>query len=358
MRFWRLSTEGNRVDYAASREVMTRFSTLSSATTIIASIHLVGAFTSLSPRWRLRDLHVHKSNLVTESPTDLTTGLSMQTFRALPEQSTGLPALIFVHGSFHGGWCWAEHYLSFFAERGYPSYSVSLRGTSGSPTEAKSVAIGEHVNDLKSFIETTCDARRNASKPLVIAHSFGGVALMKLLEAHADIVGGAAFFCSVPPSGNGPMTQRFLSTRPIASLKIVLGFVAKLACSQPTLARELFFGDTLDDDEAALKRYMAAFTRDSKVGLDLKALSGALPSLSMSPDGTASWWQPDFAMPPVLVVGAELDFLVDKEGVAETSKFLGGAPFTMLPGTHHDIMLGKRWLFAASVLEDWLKRLD
>lgn len=330
---------------------------IAAAFLVTSSRHADGLALLQSPRWRLRGGILHVSSLVTESRTDLATGLSMESFRALPQQSSTRPALIFVHGSFHGGWCWAEHYLPFFAERGYPAYSVSLRGTSGSPSKAQSVAIGEHVGDLKAFIDLTRDAHKGASKPVVIAHSFGGVALMKLLETHTDVVGGAAFLCSVPPSGNGPMTKRFLYSRPIASVKIVLGFVAKLACSRPSLARELFFGDTLDGDDAALCKYMAAFTLDSKVGLDLKALAGALPSLRADPDGIATWWRPDLAMPPVLVVGAELDFLVDEAGVAETSKFLGGAPYAMLPGTPHDVMLGKRWLVAASELEDWLVKL-
>lgn len=53
------------------------------------------------------------------------------------------------------------------------------------------------------------------------------------------------------------MTQRFLLTRPLASLKIVLGFVAKLACTRAGLCRELFFDEGLD--EATLERYMSYF---------------------------------------------------------------------------------------------------
>ena len=30
----------------------------------------------------------------------------------------------------------------------------------------------------------------------------------------------AAFLCSVPPSGNGPMAQRFLREQPVASFKV------------------------------------------------------------------------------------------------------------------------------------------
>lgn len=40
--------------------------------------------------------------------------------------------------------------------------------------------------------------------------SFGGAVLMKMLEEDPSCVQGSAFLCSVPPSGNGPMTSRFL----------------------------------------------------------------------------------------------------------------------------------------------------
>lgn len=72
----------------------------------------------------------------------------------------------------------------------------------------------------------------------MLAYSFGGVVLLKLMEelANDDLgledgdggendekgesavggtgirasMGGGAFLCSVPPSGNGPMTKRFI----------------------------------------------------------------------------------------------------------------------------------------------------
>ena len=43
------------------------------------------------------------------------------------------PVLAFLHGSFHASWCWAEHYMPFFAERGYECVSLSLQGTGGTP---------------------------------------------------------------------------------------------------------------------------------------------------------------------------------------------------------------------------------
>ena len=158
------------------------------------------------------------------------------------------------------------------------------------------------------------------------------------------------------------MTQRFLTARPVASLKIVLGFVAKRACASERLCRELFFGDTLggdggsdgnggdsedDDNEGEeydkeqLRKYMARFTADSKVGLDLRALASSLPILDAGPDGVATWrrrttprttttakgreregeegdrdrgGRSTFHDTAIMVLGAEDDYLVDEAG--------------------------------------------
>lgn len=38
------------------------------------------------------------------------------------------PPLVFIHGSFHAAWCWAEHWLPYFSQNGYDCYAVSLLG--------------------------------------------------------------------------------------------------------------------------------------------------------------------------------------------------------------------------------------
>jgi hypothetical protein len=68
----------------------------------------------------------------------LSTGVTMEVLSQLPSRRSDartkhLPPLLFVHGSYHGAWCWAEHWMPFLAGKGYDTYSVSLRGTSGTP---------------------------------------------------------------------------------------------------------------------------------------------------------------------------------------------------------------------------------
>lgn len=46
------------------------------------------------------------------------------------------PPLVFIHGSYHAAWCWAEHWLPFFSENGFDCYALSLldQGESDEPT--------------------------------------------------------------------------------------------------------------------------------------------------------------------------------------------------------------------------------
>ena len=44
------------------------------------------------------------------------------------EKGSRPPPLVFVHGSFHAAWCWAEHWLPFFSRAGFDCYALSLLG--------------------------------------------------------------------------------------------------------------------------------------------------------------------------------------------------------------------------------------
>lgn len=44
------------------------------------------------------------------------------------KRSSENPPLVFVHGSYHAAWCWAEHWFPFFSSCGYDCYALSLLG--------------------------------------------------------------------------------------------------------------------------------------------------------------------------------------------------------------------------------------
>ena len=145
--------------------------------------------------------------------------------------------------------------LQFFNNLGYDCYAVSLRGTYKTGMLAgdssSKVTIQEHIDDITHALRTIRENDPSRPAPIIISHSFGGVVTMKLLESLEcrENVSAAAWLCSVPPSGNGPMTLRFCKTRPCDALQIVYGFVFKGATSNPTVCRKLFFDEALPEED-------------------------------------------------------------------------------------------------------------
>ncbi|XP_024028892.1 bifunctional epoxide hydrolase 2 isoform X1 [Morus notabilis] len=94
------------------------------------------------------------------------------------KRNTENPPLVFVHGSYHSAWCWAEHWLPFFSNSGYDCYAVSLLGQGESDAPAGSVAgtLQTHAGDIANFIN-----RNLKSPPVLLGHSFGGLIIQSYI---------------------------------------------------------------------------------------------------------------------------------------------------------------------------------
>jgi len=286
--------------------------------------------------------------------------------------SKSKPPLIFIHGSFHASWCWSEKFFPYFAQLGYPCYAISLRGTGGTfaGDNVKRVNIMDHVNDFGSFLEYVYKEEEEDSQPPVIfAHSFGGLCIMKYLEKYLlqdsdDNIRqlsklpiplkGVCLMCSVPPSGNGKMTLRFLKRSLKQSWKITSGLALRNVISDEELCRYLFFdGNDSDISDEDIRRYQGYFKRDTVATINLGDLAKRLPSVNTDLNGKALFAD---NIPPTLVVGAYDDCIVDEEGVIETAKYFGVEPtFVESP---HDVMLGRRWDNTAKLISQWLENLS
>ena len=272
--------------------------------------------------------------------------------------------------------------MPYFASFGYPCYAISLRGTGGTfaGEGVKKVRIEQHVQDITDFINYVqeSESQLNANvdsdpKPVLIAHSFGGLAIMKYLESYLlpsqdsdDVssvnlpISGVVSMCSVPPSGNGKMTMRFLKRSLKDSWKITAGLAMKKCINDEKLCRELFFDEGCDEDVEGissddLKRIQGYFERDTVATIDLMDLAKQLPSIYTDENGKATFLENDIASPnfvPALVIGARDDFIVDEEGVVEVAKYYGVEEFMV--ESSHDVMLDKRWKNAANKILSFL----
>ena len=295
------------------------------------------------------------------------------------------PTIAFLHGSFHASWCWAEKYMPHFASLGYPCVAFSLQGTGGTPVMeegATKVKISSHVADLDAFLKGLSDNNNNDDntasslglglgddpKIVLIGHSFGGLTIMKWLEqtygdnnnsnSSKDInLAGVGLMCSVPPSGNGAMTMRFIRRSLRDAWKITTGFVMKKAITDKAICRDLFFGGTEDDNgitDENVERYQSYFKRDTVATIDLGDLAKKLPSaLADKETGRAPFVD---RLPPVFVIGASEDFIVDREGVDETARYMG-LEEPLIVDSPHDVMLGRRWSNGADAILEFIGTL-
>ncbi|KAK7340964.1 hypothetical protein VNO77_21683 [Canavalia gladiata] len=261
------------------------------------------------------------------------------------------PPLVFVHGSYHASWCWAEHWLPFFSSSGYDCYALSLlgQGESDDPSDSVAGTLETHARDIADFIY-----RNMSSPPVLLGHSFGGLIIQyyvsniasdKIKEDLYPKLRGAVLVCSVPPSGNGGLVWRYIFTKPIAAFKVTRSLAAKAFQTSLSLCKETFFSATMEDH--VVKRYQELMKESSRMPLfDLRKLNASLPVPSV-----------ENCPLEILVLGAKDDFIVDAEGLKETAKFYGVSPVSV-EAIAHDMMLDVSWEKGAQVILSWLNGLE
>ena len=62
--------------------------------------------------------------------------------------------LLFVHGACIAAWCWDEHFLDFFADKGYRAVALSLRGHGASSLSKpfNSCSIADYADDVHDVV--------------------------------------------------------------------------------------------------------------------------------------------------------------------------------------------------------------
>ncbi|KAI6676195.1 hypothetical protein NL676_036991 [Syzygium grande] len=262
------------------------------------------------------------------------------------------PPLVFVHGSYHAAWCWAEHWLPFFSGRGFDCFAVSLlgQGESDAPSAPVAGSLQTHAADVADFID-----KKLSSPPVLLGHSFGGLIVQYYIanirdEQYTERDGlfpdlaGAVLVCSVPPSGNSGIVWRYLFTKPIAAFKVTRSLAAKGFQTSLPLCKETFFSAAMEDH--LVQHYQELMKESSQMPLfDLRQLNASLPVPSVPKSSVE-----------LLVVGATDDFIVDAQGIRETGEYYDVPPICV-EGVAHDMMLDCSWEKGADVLLSWLKGL-
>ena len=239
--------------------------------------------------------------------------------------------LLFVHGGYVGAWCWAEHFLPWFAARGFPVHALSLRGHGGSTERSRlhSFSLHDYVDDVALAIDSL------PRPPVLIGHSMGALVVQKCLgRANVPAV---VLACPVPPFGLLPSAFSLALFRPGLWAEIN-SLAAGRNTSRDALATALFAGPM---DASTLERIYARMQSESRRAL-----------------ADMTWWGlPQLGpinMPESLVIGTTRDALIPGAQAESTARMLG-AEFRMLDGLGHALMLDARWERAAEALLGWIE---
>jgi pimeloyl-ACP methyl ester carboxylesterase len=245
--------------------------------------------------------------------------------------------ILFVHGAWHGAWCWDEYFLEHFAKNGYRSLAVSLRGHGNSPAprSMRFCSIADFVDDVASVADGLPE------RPVVVGHSLGGFVVQKYLESHDAPA--AVLLASAPPSGiTGFLLRRFQRHPWLTASSLAMTKSLRCVGGTPELARETFFSQLTP--EADVVRYTALLGEEYafKIAFDMLWLN--LP-------------RPHLVTTPLLVLGAEDDICFTQREVRATAAAYD-TEAEIFPKMSHDMMLDPAWLAVAERIHAWLETRD
>jgi len=242
--------------------------------------------------------------------------------------------MVFVHGAFVGAWCWQEHFLGYFADRGYRAIAPSLRGhgQSESGGALSHAGIGEYVRDLE---RVTADLA--GPPPILIGHSMGALVVQRYLERHP--ASAAILLAPVPPQGLMPSTLRMMMGDPLLMAQFGLMQTLGSGMADAELARRAVFSDRMAPED--LQRFAHRVQPESQRAL-----------WEMSMHGAARPWLVD-AKPPVRVIAGEKDALFSESETRLTAG-LWEADWHAIPGMAHAMMLEPGW---ETVAEEMIRGL-
>ncbi len=256
--------------------------------------------------------------------------MNIETFTRSPSSLTHSTPLLFIHGMWHGAWCWDETFLPFFADHGYRVTALSLRGHAGSEGKIRGSRIADYVADVEQV------ARTFDTPPVLIGHSMGGFITQKYLETHNAPAG--VLLASNPHSGLWHALGLVFLRSPLLVLEAIFTMRLYPVVRNPKSARWALF--SADMPEEQLLKYHAKMNDESfRAFLDLLGLNLAHPKRVKT---------------PLLILGAEKDTVIPPSDVHATARAYG-LKAEIFPNMAHDMMLEAGWKSVAERILEWLK---
>jgi alpha-beta hydrolase superfamily lysophospholipase len=259
--------------------------------------------------------------------------MHLEILTKLPQSNPHPTTLLFIHGAWHDAWCWAEHFLPYFAQHGYISYALDLRGHGKSEGRERLrwTSIANYVSDIEQIVSQL------ERPPVLIGHSMGALVIQKYLESH--MAPAAVLLAPVPPRGILRTTLSIAIRHPLPFLKANLTLKLYPIIGTPALIREAFFSPDMPEEKV---RAYFAHMQDESYRAFIDMLLG--PS------------RPGREKIPMLVMGGARDTIYTRKEFEATAHAYGTRA-EIFPNMAHDLMLEEGWQAVADRMLGWFEEL-
>jgi Lysophospholipase len=239
--------------------------------------------------------------------------------------------IIFVHGAWHGKWCWEKHFTKVFKESGFEVVTFDLPGhdKSGKIKGINKFSLKDYVNALKAEVD------KLSTTPIIIGHSMGGLILQKYLEKGSCKK--AILLASASPYGVIKTTLKF--SKKWFFYPSLFGLNLYGLVNSESKSRDAFFSENLPPE--ALTEYTTQLCSESFMAF----LDMLVPQVKITEKSNI----------PILVVGAENDTIfsiTDQKKIA--TKFKG--ELIIVKDIAHNMMLDVNHEKVSSLIIGWLNK--
>lgn len=258
-----------------------------------------------------------------------------------PINPRNAPPLLFVHGAWHGAWCWDEFFLPYFAQQGYEAHALSLRGHGDSPKTKRMFLNGvwDYVADVKHIADQL--QAENGRAPILIGHSMGGYVVQKYLGKYET--SGAVLVASIPSFGTLPFFLRFSLRYPHVAIQMLVRLNGYPVVASLERSHRLFFSDHMPREQ--VQKYHAKVGNEAvRILFDSALFQTPKPK------------QVKTKNVPMLVLAADNDRIFPVREERSTANAYD-AKLVIIENTAHDMMLEDTWQQSADVIIAWLEEI-
>lgn len=240
--------------------------------------------------------------------------------------------MLFVHGAWHGAWCWDEYFLPYFARHGYPAYALSLRGHGQSEGKAGRAGLPEYLEDIHQV------AAEIGEPAVIVGHSMGGYLVLKYLEKYP--AAGGVLLAAMSPAGVPSSWRKY--GRPLYKLaNLALRGAPMPIPKNPHMLQKMLFSPEMPTEQ--VRRY-ARWLQNEALGFFFDYL------LLEQPDPQK------LKKLPMLVQRPTRDLMRERLCGPEIAQLYQGS-YHEYPAIAHDMMLDPRWQEVAADMLEWLASL-